>query len=195
MSAQPLLPNGLPAINRYITTHNSEGKAVLSDCVPESSINSWQKIDPGANFFLGYTTHSFPVAASQPSTASPAKDIETYTADLHSPPGLSISNGTVLRFVDIAPGTTSPMHRTVSLDYGVVLEGTIELVLDSGVTRIMNRGDVCVQRGTAHAWRNISTDGKWARMMYVLQPMEKVEIGGKLLSEDLAEMQNVKASA
>lgn len=34
------------------------------------------------------------------------------------------------------------MHRTVSIDYGVVLEGEIELTLDSGESRIMRRGDV-----------------------------------------------------
>ena len=40
------------------------------------------------------------------------------------------------------------MHRTQSLDFGVVLEGEIELVLDSGETRLLKRGDVAVQRGT-----------------------------------------------
>ena len=51
------------------------------------------------------------------------------------------------------------MHRTVSLDYGVVLEGEVELVLDSGETRLMKRGDVSVQRGTNHAWRNMGCGG------------------------------------
>lgn len=53
----------------------------------------------------------------------------------------------------MSPGLLSPMHRTVSLDYGVVLEGEVELVLDSGETRVLKRGDVAIQRGTCHAWR------------------------------------------
>jgi quercetin dioxygenase-like cupin family protein len=57
------------------------------------------------------------------------------------------------------------MHRTESLDYGVVLEGSMELILDSGETKIMNRGDVCVQRATSHAWKNVSENGGWARML------------------------------
>ncbi len=45
------------------------------------------------------------------------------------------------------------MHRTESLDYGIVLEGEITLVLDdSEVT--LRAGDVVVQRGTDHAWAN-----------------------------------------
>lgn len=48
----------------------------------------------------------------------------------------------------MGPGLTSPMHRTVSLDYGVVLEGEVYLVLDSGEERLMRRGDISVQRGT-----------------------------------------------
>lgn len=76
------------------------------------------------------------------------------------------------------------MHRTQSLDFGVVLEGSIELVLDSGETQLMHRGDVAVQRATMHAWRNPS-ENEWARMMFVLQDCQKVELEGKVLKEDL----------
>lgn len=40
----------------------------------------------------------------------------------------------------------SLMHRTLSLDYGVVLKGTIQCVLDNGVEKTINEGDVVVQR-------------------------------------------------
>ena len=86
------------------------------------------------------------------------------------------------------------MHRTVSLDYGVVLYGEMELVLDSGETRIMKVGDVSVQRGTNHAWRNTS-DTQWARMMYVLQPSLPITINGKPLDEDLGPMEGVRSSS
>lgn len=82
------------------------------------------------------------------------------------------------------------MHKTVSVDYGVVLEGVIELVLDSGETRIMRRGDVCVQRATNHAWRNVTPNDGWGRMLYVLVSAEKVEG----LEEDLSDMPDVKSS-
>lgn len=85
------------------------------------------------------------------------------------------------------------MHRTVSLDYGVVIYGAVELVLDSGETQLMNSGDVCVQRGTMHAWRNTS-ETKWARMMYVLTPALPVKIGKQVLSEDLGHIQGVRSS-
>lgn len=80
------------------------------------------------------------------------------------------------------------MHRTESLDYGVVLEGTVELALDSGEIRIMNRGDLCVQRATNHAWKNITENDGWARMMFVLVSSEKVVVGGKELGEELGDM-------
>lgn len=87
----------------------------------------------------------------------------------------------------MAPSALSPMHRTVSLDYGVVLEGEVELVLDSGETRLLKKGDVAVQRGTNHAWRNVTPDvigennervGQWARMLYVLMPAKEIEVEG-----------------
>ena len=85
------------------------------------------------------------------------------------------------------------MHRTVSLDYGIVLEGDVELVLDSGETRAMKPGDIAIQRGTNHAWRN-SSESKWARMIYVLQPSKPLEVAGKVLGEDLDTMEGVRRS-
>ncbi|KAE8346128.1 hypothetical protein BDV24DRAFT_124325 [Aspergillus arachidicola] len=73
------------------------------------------------------------------------------------------------------------MHRSVSIDYGVVIEGEIELILDSGDTRRMQRGDISVQRGTNHAWRNVTPGGGWARMLYVLLPAVQLEGKGELI--------------
>ncbi|GAB3091196.1 cupin domain-containing protein [Pseudomaricurvus hydrocarbonicus] len=64
--------------------------------------------------------------------------------------------------------TDSPhplMHRTESVDYGVVIEGEITLVLDKEEV-LLKPGSVVVQRGTNHAWAN-RTD-KTGRMMFVL---------------------------
>lgn len=80
--------------------------------------------------------------------------------------------------VDFAPASDCMMHRTQSLDYGIVLEGAIELVLDSGETRLMRRGDVAVQRATMHAWRNPS-ETEWARMVFVLQDCQPLAVGGE----------------
>jgi mannose-6-phosphate isomerase-like protein (cupin superfamily) len=46
------------------------------------------------------------------------------------------------------------MHTTPTVDYAVVLEGEIVLDLDAGETTLLRPGDVVVQNGTRHAWRN-----------------------------------------
>jgi len=57
------------------------------------------------------------------------------------------------------------MHRTESVDYAVVLEGEITMLLDDqDIT--LKAGDVVIQRGTNHAWSNRSD--KPVRMLYVL---------------------------
>jgi quercetin dioxygenase-like cupin family protein len=87
------------------------------------------------------------------------------------------------------------MHRTVSLNYGVVIHGSIELILDSGETRLMKPGDICVQRDTMHVWRNAS-ETEWARILYVLQPSKPVVVvGDKALEEDYGTMSGVPPSA
>jgi hypothetical protein len=46
------------------------------------------------------------------------------------------------------------MHRTASVDCGVVLDGEIWLELDGGAQTRLSRGDTVVQLGGRHAWRN-----------------------------------------
>jgi quercetin dioxygenase-like cupin family protein len=81
------------------------------------------------------------------------------------------------------------MHRTATLDYGVVIDGTTELVLDSGEKKLLKKGDVFVQRGTAHAWRNLTEKNDNSgvlRVFFVFQPIEQVQLeGGKVVGQDL----------
>lgn len=77
------------------------------------------------------------------------------------------------------------MHRTQSLDFGIVVEGECEMITEDGTTTLLRRGDVAVQRGTQHAWRNPS-DTQWARMTFVLQESKPLEIDGKTLGEDIS---------
>lgn len=46
------------------------------------------------------------------------------------------------------------MHTTDTIDYGIVLRGEISLELDGGRIEHLRAGDVVVQNGTRHAWRN-----------------------------------------
>lgn len=57
------------------------------------------------------------------------------------------------------------MHRTETVDYAVVLDGEIVLLLDDEEV-YLKAGDVVIQRGTNHAWSNRSS--KPCRMLYVL---------------------------
>lgn len=97
-------------------------------------------------------------------------------------PGLTVKNGTVCRLIDFAPGCESPMHRVNSIDYAIVIEGVFKMLLDSGEERIMHRGDIAVQRSTSHKWINITGNGLLpARILFILQDVKDVEVGGKKL--------------
>ncbi|TKA76936.1 hypothetical protein B0A55_03113 [Friedmanniomyces simplex] len=161
-------PTNLRPITRFITTHNAEGKSVLfkklTERVPQTEIQGGD-----AYFALPYVTEQFPVDMTDD------KDLDSYS-----------------KFLTSAPGLRSAPSRT--LDLGIVLEGEIELSLDSGETRRMLPGDQCIQRGTMHAWRNCS-DTMWARMIFVLQASQPLVVGGEKLGEDLTDMRDVRASS
>ena len=48
------------------------------------------------------------------------------------------------------------MHRTGTIDYIIIMSGQLELELGDGATKLVGPGDIVVQRGTIHAWRNPS---------------------------------------
>lgn len=68
------------------------------------------------------------------------------------------------RVVDMPAGSRREMHRTDTVDYGIVLAGEVHLVLEQEET-LLRTGDVVVQRGTSHAWHNRSASD--ARMAFV----------------------------
>ena len=99
---------------------------------------------------------------AMPAPIGGAEPREPTDRPLVTPPD---ANGTIVRFTDIHAGERSPMHRTESIDYGIVLEGEIHLVLDDSEVKL-ETGDVVVQRGTDHAWENRSD--RTTRMAFIL---------------------------
>ncbi|MBP6772565.1 MAG: cupin domain-containing protein [Gemmatimonadaceae bacterium] len=61
------------------------------------------------------------------------------------------------RLITWAPGFQYPVHTTPTLDFGVIVSGRLELILDTGST-ILTPGDVVIQRGTAHGWRVVGDE-------------------------------------
>jgi quercetin dioxygenase-like cupin family protein len=68
------------------------------------------------------------------------------------------SGKVVFRVLRYEAGASGRMHRTQSLDYAVIVNGSIVLELDDGAEVILNAGDTLVQRGTVHRWINRSTE-------------------------------------
>jgi quercetin dioxygenase-like cupin family protein len=182
-SATPL--SNLPQLTRHITSHNPSGKAIIHSSTPFT----WSAYDNNnLAFSVPYTTSSFP-----PDLNSNA-DIAAHECVIASGTlGLVNPRGTVIRCVDFAPGYACGMHRTQSLDYGIVLEGEVDMVLDSGERVAMKRGDVAVQRATQHQWVNRSGT-EWARMMFVLQDCRPVVVEGREMGEDLGTNSGLPAS-
>ena len=99
--------------------------------------------------------------------------------------GVTLHEGSVIRVVDMLPGGTSPMHRTSSVDYGIVMSGHVELELDGGAKTLLGPGDIIVQRGTIHLWRNTS-DSEICRIVFILIEAKPYVQDGKPLADVMA---------
>lgn len=177
--------SNLPQLHKFYTGHNKEGKAI----VQEDADYTWQPYDDqNMAFSVVYSTSNFPADLNKDEDLNAHKKLMSEGRF-----GLVNPNGTILRCVDFAPGYACQMHRTQSLDYGIVLEGDIEMVLDSGDKVQMKRGDVAVQRGTNHQWVNTHPTN-WARMMFVLQDCKPLNLDGQTLQEELGGMGGVLSS-
>ena len=143
----------MTAPRRVVTGHDAIGRSVVLADGPAPRTRTL----PGAIFHELWSTNA------TPTPLAPEEPAEPTDRNLVTPPD---PHGTVIRIVDLAPGSRSPMHRTESLDYGIVLSGAVTLLLDDGSSTRLGPGDVVVQRGTDHAWVN-ETDEP-ARMAFVL---------------------------
>ncbi len=134
---------------RVVTGHNAAGKSiVLSDGAPPQN-HPMRGAEVGADFYeMWNVPQPVPLLTS---TAAREPNDRTFT--------IMPTTGHLLRIIDIYPlkagGKRTVMHRTKTLDYVVVIDGELVLVLDdSEVT--LRKSDVVVQRGTDHAWENRS---------------------------------------
>jgi len=173
------------AVRRVVTGHDDEGKAII--LYDGAAPNSFESPNiPGFGATVPWWT--------QAKGIDHVSDEDLATADSEIP-SFPAEGETILRIADFPPDAVYPddaeslifteldgqeeaqagnehnnsdhfwFHRTDSLDYAVVLEGEITLLVDDGEATL-TAGDVVVQRATSHAWSN-RTD-KTARMLFVL---------------------------
>ncbi|RVX67073.1 hypothetical protein B0A52_08316 [Exophiala mesophila] len=159
----------------HITGHNKKNQAIIE----RTSRNEPRSYD---NFWSTdlYVTKGMPVDLNN--------DVDLQTSDRMIQSGklpIAIPSGTVLRFADFAPGSQTFMHRTSSIDFGIIIEGSMIMRLDDGSETVMNRGDIAVQRATQHRWDNASQT-EWARVVFILQDIQPLTVNGQQLDEDLA---------
>lgn len=176
--------SALPPITRVVTGHDADGRAVLAEVGPPPHVAQIAAI-PGTVFHEIWATEGAPVLVGNtpdptlaPLMLGPPKhgtririvDIPPDTEDFLRH-GATRMQDAFHQIGDAAASTVaedSPhplMHRTESVDYGVVLAGECVLVLDRGEV-VLKPGHVVVQRGTNHAWANRS--GALCRMVFVL---------------------------
>jgi len=146
-----------PTVRRVITGHDTQGRAIVET----------DKVAQGERFTLIWTPEGFPV-----------DNTDAYDGGKRDV-GITLAGGTVFRVGEIGPGARSPMHRTNSVDYGIVLEGELDIEMDGGDRVHLQAGDVVVQRGTNHAWINDSNQP--ARMAWILIDAEPVRFGDHTL--------------
>jgi mannose-6-phosphate isomerase-like protein (cupin superfamily) len=174
----------LPPIHRVVTGHDANGKAVFVSNGPLPSVHSLESV-PGMIFHEVWEAWGTPpiVGNGEDPTLGPLKHIARNNGNIlrfvdFPPDRTYLSDDQVAARmkhlfdeVDNSEGlTTKPdsphpmMHRTEAIDYGIVIEGEMTLMLDDSEVQL-RPGSVVVQRGTNHAWANRS--GKPCRMLYV----------------------------
>lgn len=171
-------------VRRIVTGHDPRGKAILVEDGPLHKVVPIDQI-PGTVFHEIWSTEGAPatVGSGPDPTLGPlilppprqgtrirVVDIPPDTEDFLEHGSARMQDA--FRQIGDAGASTvragSPhplMHRTESIDYGIVLEGEMTLVLDDSEVAL-HVGDVVVQRGTNHAWANRS--GRMCRMLFVL---------------------------
>lgn len=161
------------SIRRIVTGVNAQGKAVVVQDGPAPKTNSRPAISvEGAMIWV---TDETPVDLSgyddptfrEIGVAPPEGGSIIRVVDFLAQPD-EIDNEAFLKEMGLSAdhgGGHAFMHRTKSIDYAIVMEGEIDMLLDEGEVHV-KAGDILIQRGTNHAWVNRS--GKTCRIVFVL---------------------------
>lgn len=169
---------------RIVTGHDAEGKAVIQHAAPPTRVVDVSKNGP--RFYEVWNTRDMPapidrdglepfedkltLAPPSHGTRIRVLDIQPETAQMQS---LDAAEGRrhfeALNAGDASTGGEGAphpfMHRTETIDYGIVLLGEIYLIVDRGEI-LCRQGDIVIQRGTNHAWANRSD--KVCRIAFIL---------------------------
>ena len=172
---------------RIVTGHNTQGQAIIQEEGPPPRV---QRIggETGPIFYEVWNTRATPAPIDRGSGEPPEEGIilappkhGTRIRVLDIPPeGDNFKDMTPeearAHFEEVGAGAASSyqgegksrhafMHRTETVDYGIVLQGEIVLIMDEGET-LCRAGDIIVQRGTNHGWANRSSAN--CRIAFVL---------------------------
>lgn len=164
-----------PAIRRVVTGHGANDAAkVLFD---GDASNTRQSASGSSSTLIWCTDRT-------PAGIEVGEDLEDMGArKIGTPPP---PNGTRFAVLDFPPGSVSPMHRTETIDYVVVISGELEMDMDDSTVKL-KAGDVMVQRGTNHSWANRSTAP--ARAAFVLVDAQPLGIGHAVARDGVASEQ------
>ena len=155
------------AIRRVVTGVDEDGQSyVVSDATPPHVLLSPGPLAPEVVYV--WTTDAIPQAPNAGTDPTRADQeffpgptgsrlvIITYPAGFGAqPPDPAVD--TLMTSRKQSPSHDRMlMHRTTTIDYGIVLSGEMTMVLDTDEELTLGPTDVIVQNGAVHAWRNAS---------------------------------------
>jgi mannose-6-phosphate isomerase-like protein (cupin superfamily) len=151
-------PNTDPRV--VVTAHDPSGTAIFST---DTTVPLFRPMGPaGSSFAVFDVRDTVPVDNATSAQAYP-------NTIPRCPPA-----GVLFCISNIAPNFTVPMHRTLSIDYAVILSGEIVMRLESGEERTVRAGEFIVQGGVNHQWINRTDEP--CRFMCVSVGAEKVKL-------------------
>jgi len=157
-------------IRRVVTGHDENGRAIcISDATATNILqkpnrpgvtltNLWQCTSSPAEYDGAAETVEGPLVLRPPQNGNVFRVIEFEPENpevLANLDGKSAFAEMGASDVIVEDARHPFMHRTNSVDYAVVLQGEITMLLDDSDV-LLKQGDVVVQRGTNHAWSNRS---------------------------------------
>ena len=159
-----------PSVRRVVTGHGADNVAKVLIDQPATN----HKGNEGRSTLMWITDEN-------PADIAIGDNVEDMGARIVGTP--PPANGTRFCVIDFPPGNHAHMHRTETIDYVIVIDGEIEMDMDSSTVKL-KQGDVMVQRGTNHAWANRS--GKNCRIAFVLVDAKPLGIGAPVLGQNSA---------
>ncbi|WVN86554.1 uncharacterized protein L203_101721 [Cryptococcus depauperatus CBS 7841] len=158
-----------PTLRRIVTSHDPSDTTGAHVTFHDDEVSLKPVLDGNAHISSLYSSSGLPTINPHVVTS------QHITRSVEAVRGVVFPGGSNAQVTQLAPNFCVDMHRTSSVDYNVMVQGSAWLIVPDGKggenKTLVRVGELVVQTGTLHAWQAGPEGARWVTVVVEALPV------------------------